>query len=174
MNIIKLDVDGVIRDTFSVMCNLYNMKFGTYMVPEDIFAYDVNVSFPLVQEQLGVSAAEWFFQIHSEDCFLNAPAFDGVADAIRKLRQQGDKIVICTYQPTYAGRINTIMFLENNGIEFDELHLTEQKWAVLGDVMNRQNDTSVTLWEQRNFKKPQPDLLHHRTEWILFYYYGFP
>jgi hypothetical protein len=135
MNIIKLDVDGVIRDTFSVMCNLYNMKFGTYMVPEDIFAYDVNVSFPLVQEQLGVSAAEWFFQIHSEDCFLNAPAFDGVADAIRKLRQQGDKIVICTYQPTYAGRINTIMFLENNGIEFDELHLTEQKWAVLGDVI---------------------------------------
>jgi hypothetical protein len=27
------------------------------------------------------------------------------------------------------------MFLENNGIEFDELHLTEQKWAVLGDVI---------------------------------------
>ena len=33
--------------------------------------------------------------------------------------------------------------------------------------MDRQNDTSVTHWEQRNFKNPQPHLLHHRTEWML-------
>ena len=30
--------------------------------------------------------------------------------------------------------------------------------------MNRQHDSSVTHWEQRNFRKPQPGLLHHRTE----------
>ena len=36
--------------------------------------------------------------------------------------------------------------------------------------MNRENDTSVTYWEQRNFKKSQPDPLRHRREWMAGIY----
>ena len=43
-------------------------------------------------------------------------------------------------------------------------------WAVLDDFTNRQNNTPVIHWEQRNFKKPQPDLRHHRTEWMTSIY----
>ena len=43
-------------------------------------------------------------------------------------------------------------------------------WAVLNDFMNRLNNTFVTHQEQRNFKKLQPGLLHHRTEWMIGIY----
>lgn len=135
MTVIKLDVDGVIRNTFWMMCDLYNKHFGTSMTVDDIHSYEVNDSFPLIREKLGMDAAKWFFDEHGVDCFFVAPAFKGVSEVVKELRKQGNKIVICTHQPLYSGRKYTLKFLAINDIEYDELHFTQEKWAVLGDVI---------------------------------------
>ena len=40
--IIKVDVDGVIRNMFDNMCKVYNNCFNEHMTVEDIFDYDVD------------------------------------------------------------------------------------------------------------------------------------
>ena len=45
MAIFKIDVDGVLRDIITPMCELYNEKFDENIKPEDISEYDVSTTF---------------------------------------------------------------------------------------------------------------------------------
>ena len=94
--IIKIDVDGVIRDMLGALCKLY-YPFDHYISREDICHYSVNVSFPAIREQLGVEAHDYFFKHHSEDVNFNmAVPLNGAKEAIDKLHEFGYKIVIVT------------------------------------------------------------------------------
>ena len=68
---VKVDVDGVIRNSFQVMCDLYNdeilpnvemMGEGEVkrMTVDDITDYDVEVSFPEVRHVTGRPAKKFF------------------------------------------------------------------------------------------------------------------
>ena len=129
---VKVDIDGVLRNTFSAMLDLYNKEFGESLELGDIISYDSDVSFPLIKEKLGISGNTWFFKNHPKECFL-APAFPGVADELRGLREAGYQVVICTNQPTEAGRQYTLQFLADNHVPYDELHFTKSKHLVVGD-----------------------------------------
>ena len=129
-----MDIDGVLRNTFSAMIDLYNNEFGESMQVTDIISYDSDVSFPLIHEKLGQSGNTWFFKEHPAECFL-APAFPGVSEALTELRSKGWEVVICTNQPTEAGRRYTLQFLEDNKIPYDELHFTKSKHLVSGDYL---------------------------------------
>ena len=129
-----MDIDGVLRNTFSAMIDLYNNEFGESMQVTDIISYDSDVSFPLIHEKLGKSGNTWFFKEHPAECFL-APAFPGVSEALTELRSKGWEVVICTNQPTEAGRRYTLQFLEDNKIPYDELHFTKSKHLVSGDYL---------------------------------------
>lgn len=131
---VKVDIDGVLRNTFSAMIDLYNNEFGESLKVTDIISYDSDVSFPLIREKLGKPGNTWFFKEHPRECFL-APAFPGVSEALRNLRSKGWEIVICTNQPTEAGRRYTLQFLEDNKIPYDELHFTKSKHLVAGDYL---------------------------------------
>lgn len=131
---VKVDIDGVLRNTFSAMIDLYNNEFGESLKVTDIISYDSDVSFPLIREKLGKPGNTWFFKEHPRECFL-APAFPGVSEALSNLRSKGLEIVICTNQPTEAGRRYTLQFLEDNKIPYDELHFTKSKHLVAGDYL---------------------------------------
>jgi len=131
---VKVDIDGVVRDTFSAMIDLYNKEFGESLKVADIISYDSDISFPLIQEKLGKSGNTWFFKEHPRECFL-APAFPGVSEALKKLRDTGWEVVICTNQPTEDGRRYTLQFLADNDIPYDELHFTKSKHLVSGDYL---------------------------------------
>jgi 5'(3')-deoxyribonucleotidase len=131
---VKVDIDGVLRNTFSAMIDLYNNEFGESLKVTDIISYDSDVSFPLIREKLGKPGNTWFFKEHPRECFL-APAFPGVSEALSNLRLKGWEIVICTNQPTEAGRRYTLQFLEDNKIPYDELHFTKSKHLVAGDYL---------------------------------------
>ena len=62
--IIKIDVDGVIRDIFTVMCKIYNEDFKENITVDNIFDYDVDKVFTKIKENWGISATEYFFEIH--------------------------------------------------------------------------------------------------------------
>jgi 5'(3')-deoxyribonucleotidase len=131
---VKVDIDGVLRDTFSAMVNLYNREFDEKLQVSDIISYDSDISFPLIHERLGKPGNTWFFKEHPRECFL-APAFPGVSEALKELRDNGWDIIICTNQPTEAGRRYTLQFLEDNKIPYDELHFTKSKHLVSGDYL---------------------------------------
>lgn len=132
--IIKIDIDGVIRDTFAAMCNTYNAQFGTQLTPEDIHSYDTNISFPLIKGLTGTDGNVYFFEEHIEESFLCQP-LPGAVEAINRLRAAGHHVAICSHQPKKRGRDLTLKFLEQHDIHYDSLHFTREKWLVKSHII---------------------------------------
>ena len=131
--IIKVDVDGVIRNMFDNMCGVYNRCFNEHMTVEDIFDYDVDVVFPRIKKELGISAADFFFKLNGKKLFLYSEPYDGVKEALEKLRKEGHKVVIVTWQYTLDNKMNTLRFLFINEIPYDDICFTRDKWMIQGD-----------------------------------------
>lgn len=131
--IVKIDMDGVIRNIFNNMCDIYNTNFGTNITVDDIFDYDVEVVFPKISEKFGMSAADYFFKEKSVDIFLLSKPYDGVKEALEKLRNNGHKVVIVTWQYTLDNKLRTLKFLDNNQIPYDDICFTRDKWMIQGD-----------------------------------------
>lgn len=133
--IIKVDVDGVIRDIISFMCQFYNDEFGTAITVEDIVEYDIDNFFELVNEKYGMLPTKFFFKKHGVKTFMDSKPFEDAAEAIKKLREKGHKAVIVTWQITNWNKIATLGFLEKNDIEYDDICFTKDKWLINGDYL---------------------------------------
>ena len=131
--IVKIDVDGVIRNMFDNMCKVYCNWFGDYLTADDIFDYDVDKVFPKVKLNLGISAAEFFFRMHTKEVFLLSKPYSKVKEAIDKLMANGHKVVIVTWQYTFENKLNTLFFFNNNDIHYDDICFTKDKWMIEGD-----------------------------------------
>jgi 5'(3')-deoxyribonucleotidase len=123
------------------MCDVYEKETGLQKTSEDIFSYDVDESFPAIKELIAngtldaKNTSDFFFNQHSEDCFLNANAISAVKKSIDKIREMGYRVAICTHQPLYNGRLHTLTFLSKNDIHYDELHFTREKWRIQADYI---------------------------------------
>ena len=96
--VIKIDVDGVIRNINETMCKLYNQLFNEKITVEDIFDYNVEKAFSKIKEKIGMSAVDYFFSWEAKEVFLHSEPYAGVREAIQKLRDAGHKVVIVTWQ----------------------------------------------------------------------------
>lgn len=134
-NVVKVDMDGVIRDMFTPMCRIYNERYGTSLTPSDITDYNVEKSFPLVMEKDRKKAANFFFIEHGAELFLNSKPYDGTIEALLMLRTFGYKVAIVTWQFTHQNKIYALKFLERNGIPYDDIFFTRDKWLVNGEWM---------------------------------------
>ena len=133
--IIKIDVDGVIRNMFDSMCDVYNKEFNESLTVNDIFNYDVDIVFHRIKDELNISAAEFFFEIHAKELFLDSQPYEGAKDSIEKLMKNGHKVVIVTWQYTLENKLYTLMFLEKNKIPYDDICFTKDKWMIKSDWM---------------------------------------
>lgn len=134
--IVKVDVDGVIRDIFSAMLDVYNRDFNDNKTLADIRFYDVDQSFPRIKEETGVSADKYFFMDNGEHVFYSgAKPCEGAAAALDALHANGFKVVIVTNQLNLANKVNTLKFLEENGIYYDSLCFTKDKHLICGDYL---------------------------------------
>lgn len=133
--LIKIDIDGVLRNILEPMCKLYNDEFGTEITPDEVDRYRVDEMFPLIKEVYNKSAVEFFFDTNSFFVFRMAPKYKGVSKAINKLRKLGHKIVIVSYQRTLYNKIDTLLWLMTNKINYDDICFTSDKDIVKGDVM---------------------------------------
>lgn len=131
--IIKVDMDGVVRNIFDKMCELYNSSFNKHLTVDDIFDYNVEIVFPKIREEIGMSAADYFFKLYGWHLFLYGKPYDGVREALEKLQKEGHKIVIVTWQYTLENKIRTLKFLDNNHIPYDDICFTKDKWMIEGD-----------------------------------------
>lgn len=150
--IIKIDVDGVIRNINEKMCKLYNELFDENLTNEDIFDYDVEKVFKKIKKILGCSAVQYFFDWCSEAVFLHSNPYDGVRDAIQRLMDAGHKVVIVTWQFNVRNKYNTLLFFERNNIPYDDICFTRDKWMIQGDWLIDDNPEFITD-ERDNSKK---------------------
>lgn len=146
--IVKIDVDGVIRDINSKMCEIYNQTFNQRLTINDIFDYDVTKVFKKIKEKTKMSAVDFFFHLHSKDVFLHSKPYEGVKEAIDKLRTAGHKVIIVTWQFNLNNKINTLLFLEKNNIHYDDICFTRDKWMIQGDYLI--DDNPEFIMEERD------------------------
>lgn len=136
---IGIDVDGVLRDNLQIMVDLYNEEFNGNMTVNDIKDYRTEITFPTIENATGKTASEWFFQDHSNEIFLKAGPFDNVAEDIKKLREIAN-VVIITYQKTLQNKLQTLCWLEINGIEYDGIIFMKDKTKFICDYLVDDND----------------------------------
>lgn len=130
--IIKIDVDGVIRNITKPMIELYERDFGDIVSEDDFIDYDVDVVFP----KLNGNAREYFFIKNGKYVFYDgAEIHDGVKETIDLLHGLGHKIVIVTWQMGLANKIYTLEFLEKHDIYYDDICFTRDKDIINGDVI---------------------------------------
>lgn len=140
--VIAVDVDQVLRSNLGIMVDLYNKEFGTDMKTSDVKEFMVEVSFPLIQEKLGIKPSDWFFNIHSEEIFRLAPAFDNIKECINRLKEVAD-VVIVTYQKDYRNKKYTLEWLEKNGIEPNGICFVRDKTLIYADALIDDNDWNL-------------------------------
>ena len=133
--IIKIDVDGVLRDIVSTMCQIYNEEFGTNVKYSNVKEYDVSLSFPLIEEKYSFTASYYFFVLHGKRIFRNSLKYPEVENAIKKLHDLGHRIVIVTNQESVENKIDTLKWLHYNEIYYDDICFTSSKDIVKGDYM---------------------------------------
>lgn len=136
---IAIDVDGVLRDNLQIMVDLYNKEFQAQMTVDDIKDFRTEITFPKIEPTTGKTASEWFFQDHSKEIFLNAKSFENVAEDIKRLKEVAN-IVIITYQKSFNNKLQTLAWLEANGIEYDGLIFMKDKTKLICDFLIDDND----------------------------------
>ena len=124
--IIAIDVDGVLRDNLGIMVDLYNKNFDDNKSVDDITEFKTELSFPKIAEQTGITSSKWFFQDHAKEIFSEAPGFPEIKNDIDELRKLGE-VIIVTYQKTTMNKIQTLEWLEKNGIEYDGICFLRDK-----------------------------------------------
>lgn len=162
MAVIKIDMDGVVRDIFTPMLELYNKEFGTRLNVHDITSYDVNIVFPKIRKRFGISAAEWFFDINSKLLFLESKTYHHVDKVIDDLRNIGHTVVIVTWQPLLKNKIDTLNFLERNNIHYDDICFTKDKWMINGDYLVDDNPEFILDEREKANKRIIMDFPYNR------------
>ena len=137
--VIKIDIDGVIRDLLRAMCEVFNNEFDGHVMPCDIREYNVNEEphfRPIRDKYPSITPHEYFFREHRNEVFLDyAVPFFGVKQAIDKLREKGHKVVIVTKQIGISNKMNALKFIDKNGINYDDICFTADKWSIDGDYL---------------------------------------
>lgn len=134
-----IDCDEVLRQTLSKMIEVYNKHFPDKKKVEDVKSFKTEISFPEIEKITGQTASHWFFQEHGEEMFLDTEPFPHVKEDIETLKKYG-KVIILTYQKTYANKRHTLEWLEKVGIEPDGICFMKDKTLVKGDYLIDDND----------------------------------
>lgn len=138
-----IDCDEVLRALLDNMVALYNEEFNDNINRDDIKEFNVELSFPRIKEETGISASEWFFQKNGYRLFACSPALPNVKEAIDKLRKHG-QVIIVTYQKTFKNKMDTLMWLNEHGIEYDGICFLKNKTLLHTDWLI--DDNPFNFW----------------------------
>lgn len=127
-----IDCDEVLRCLLQNMVDIYNEHFKEHITKDDVKDFKVEVSFPRILEETGSTASNWFFQQHGHDLFYHSEAFPKMRENIETLQKYGEVIII-TYQKSYNNKIDTLRWLDKNGIKPDGICFLKDKTVVHTD-----------------------------------------
>ncbi len=137
-----IDCDEVLRALLDNMVALYNEEFDDNINKDDIKDFNVDVSFPKIKEVTGGTASDWFFQKNGFRLFACSPALPRVKEAIDKLHRYG-QVIIVTYQKSFKNKMDTLMWLNEHGIEYDGICFLKNKTLLHTDWLIDDNDWNL-------------------------------
>lgn len=165
---IKLDVDGVIRDIVTPMCNVFKEVFGTEIKPEDVNEYDVDKFFgkyhKLDPKTDHVSNyVDFFFKDWASTVFYNfAETYNGVRDAVDKLHCcDSFRVLIVTKQYGILNKKRCLDFLFRENIYYDDICFVDDKTIINADIiiddnpefLNAEDDTVTRICIDRPYNR---------------------
>lgn len=137
--VFAIDCDEVLRRTLDKMVKLYNEHFDDNKTVDEVKDFKTEVSFPKIEATTGKTASQWFFQDHSTELFLDTEPYPNIKEDIARLRKYGTVIVL-TYQKSYQNKVETLLWLEKNGIECDGVCFLKDKTLIEADYLIDDND----------------------------------
>ena len=137
--VFAIDCDEVLRRTLEKMVELYNEHFDDNKTVDEVKDFKTEISFPRIEATTGMTASQWFFQEHSKELFLDTEPYPNIKEDIETLRKYG-KVVILTYQKTYKNKVQTLQWLDNQGIECDGVCFLKDKTLLSADYLIDDND----------------------------------
>ena len=130
--IVKVDVDGVIRDVMSAICRISERDFGERVLPSEIVRYDRSGLFHEARRLHG-NLVDYFFHERGHEVLLTeARCFQRAKEAIELLRGHGHRVIIVTYQLSPRNMRYPLEFLEREGICYHDIMFTREKHLVDG------------------------------------------
>ena len=128
--IIKLDVDGVLKDMVTPSIQIYKEYYDSRdnTVYDDIKVYNMSIAMP------GITDFYKFFMEHGKYIFGEAKPYDGAVDFVKELKKQGHTIAITTNQIRGLEKY-TIKWLQQYHIPYDSLHYSKDKSLIKGDLL---------------------------------------
>lgn len=155
--IVKVDIDGVIRDIMSTIRALYYQATGVFLEDEDITRYDVNDVFVKIPD-----ARNFFFEgKNAETVFKESIPFPGARMALRELSDAGFKIVLVTWQIGTRNKTYTLDWLDKWKIPYDDICFTRDKYMIDGnyliddnpEFLSDERDKSSKIMIERPYNK---------------------
>lgn len=166
--IIKLDIDGVIRDILTPICELYNKEYKTptqkEVTPEDFKIYDIDEVLEWAEEQIEPFA--YMFFERAEDVFLKkAKLYEDVIEALRIFEELGHNVVFATAQVSEQGKLYTIDFMRKHGLLDYPLFFGDDKTLLKCDIaiddfnpyLQREGDDVVKVLVERPYNTTVTD-----------------
>lgn len=136
--IFKIDIDCVIRDILTPICDHYNkdvgLDYNKKVSVDDIFDYDLDKVFPEIREYMEESAKAYFFDDWC-DVFDHAKLYPKAKEALDLLHEKGHRIILVTNQFGHYNKVYTMGWLNDNHIYYDDICFTADKWLVKGDIL---------------------------------------
>jgi glutaredoxin-related protein len=157
--IIKIDIDGVIRNVISPLIRIYNKDFPDYQVGP-VTHFDLSIDFP-IKERIW----HYFLEEKAKLCFRDAPPYYNNLQALNNFAgTPGFKIVLVSDQANEKNKEYTDYWLKENKVKYDEVIYTKHKEKVPGiillddkpetlDIVNKAGQIGICLtrpWNKRS------------------------
>lgn len=146
--VVLLDCDGVLSDFCGGFLKLVNAHFGTAVVPDDVWTYDIG-------EALGWSPARteeaYSLITASPDFAARLDVLPGAVDGVRRLAEAAEVFVVTSpwhTQPTWH-HDRTNWLHRNFGIPASHIVHASAKHLVAGDVLIDDKTTTCATWRKR-------------------------
>ena len=132
---VAVDIDGVLYDVDGVMWR-WLVNQGYPPPSHEIRTYSMGQNWNLEEE---VVTEEFGKAVDAGFMFRYGDAYKESVNAVRRIFQKGHKVVLITARDL-TGRENkchqaTLKWLRENGVPFDELHITSEKEKVNFDIL---------------------------------------
>ena len=150
--IIKIDIDGVLRDMLSEMCYIYNREYNESIKPSDVKEYDVDKTFTKCNEIDGMSAKYFFFNDYAYELCSFPKVIDKAKEALDLLHKLDYYIIIVSYQNDYINKEATLSWLNEHNIYYDSICFTDRKDLIHGDIIVDDNPEFLNICDDNEEK----------------------
>ena len=143
--IFLVDVDGPLADFVAASLEIINEGLKTPYVKEDIKTYKI---FKTIPEEY---RPKWLKRCQAPGFCQTIPVVDGAREAVKWMREWGQvKIVSAPMWDAPTWVYDRCKWLEALGIDRGEIHFTDDKAGVDGDVFIDDLSGNLTSWANRH------------------------